>query len=66
MTGLGAAIYLGFFALAALWLFITPEGPIQPDDQDQRPERSNSTSTSAEELTTDDAFTESVGDHLGQ
>jgi hypothetical protein len=48
MTGLGAAIYLGFFALAALWLFITPDGPIQSDDQGQRPERSNSTSTSAE------------------
>jgi hypothetical protein len=48
MTGLGAAIYLGFFALAALWLFITPDEPIQSDDQGQRPERSNSTSTSAE------------------
>jgi hypothetical protein len=48
MTGLGAAIYLGFFALAALWLFITPDGPIESDDQGQRPERSNSTSTSAE------------------
>jgi hypothetical protein len=48
MTGLGAAIYLGFFGLAALWLFITAEGPIRPDDQGQRPERSNSTSTSAE------------------
>jgi hypothetical protein len=48
MTGLGAAIYLGFFALAALWLFITPDEPTQSDDQGQRPERSNSTSTSAE------------------
>ena len=48
MTGLGAAIYLGFFALAALWLFITPDEQIQSDDQGQRPERSNSTSTSAE------------------
>jgi hypothetical protein len=48
MTGLGASIYLGFFALAALWLFITPDGPDAPEDQSQRPERSNSTSTSAE------------------
>ena len=48
MTGLGASIYLGFFALAALWLFITPEDAAAPEDQGQRPERSNSTSTSAE------------------
>ncbi|BBX33893.1 hypothetical protein MMAGJ_31750 [Mycolicibacterium mageritense] len=42
MTALGATIYLGFFALAALWLFLTAEGA-----QDQRPERSNSDNTSA-------------------
>jgi len=49
MTGLGASIYLGFFALAALWLFLTSDGPLtgRADDQGQRPERSNSTSTSA-------------------
>ena len=49
MTGLGASIYLGFFALAALWLFLTSDGPLTggSDDQGQRPERSNSTSTSA-------------------
>ncbi|BBX00127.1 hypothetical protein BST36_20470 [Mycolicibacterium moriokaense] len=52
MTGLGASIYLGFFALAALWLFLTSEGPLtgrsgrSGDDQGQRPERSNSASTS--------------------
>ncbi len=49
MTGLGASIYLGFFALAALWLFLTSEGPLMGrsgDDQGQRPERSNSASTS--------------------
>jgi hypothetical protein len=51
MTGLGASIYLGFFALAALWLFLTSDGPLTgraggSDDQGQRPERSNSTSTS--------------------
>ena len=48
MTGLGASIYLGFFALAALWLFLTSDGPLtgRADDQGQRPERSNSTRTS--------------------
>jgi hypothetical protein len=48
MTGLGASVYLGFFALAALWLFLTSDGPLTrgSDDQDQRPDRSNSTSTS--------------------
>ena len=50
MTGLGATLYCGFFALAALWLLVTSEGPVagDPNDQGQRPERSNSTSTSAE------------------
>jgi hypothetical protein len=49
MTGLGASIYIGFFALAALWLFLTSDGPLTPtgDDQAQRPDLSNSTSTSA-------------------
>lgn len=49
MTGLGASIYVGFFALAALWLFLTSDGPLtrDPDDQGQRPDRSNSTRTSA-------------------
>ena len=48
MTGLGASVYLGFFALAALWLFLTSDGPLtgRSDDQGQRPERSNSTRTS--------------------
>jgi hypothetical protein len=45
MTGLGAAIYGGFFALAALWLFMTSDAGNGSDDQGQRPERSNSTST---------------------
>jgi len=49
MTGLGASIYIGFFAMAALWLFLTSDGPLSggSDDQGHRPERSNSTSTSA-------------------
>jgi hypothetical protein len=49
MTGLGASIYVGFFALAALWLFLTSDGPLikGSEDQGQRQERSNSTSTSA-------------------
>ncbi len=48
MTGLGASIYVGFFALAALWLFLTSDGPLteDSDDQGQRPDRSNSTSDS--------------------
>jgi hypothetical protein len=49
MTGLGASIYLGFFALAALWLFLTSDGPLtgESNDQGQDPDRSNSTSTAA-------------------
>ena len=49
MTVLGASIYLGFFLLAAVWLFLTSDGPLigGTDDQGQRPERSNSTSTGA-------------------
>jgi len=50
MTGLGASIYLGFFALAALWLFLTSDGPLtrRSRDQDQRPDRSNSASIPAD------------------
>jgi hypothetical protein len=49
MTGLGASIYVGFFALAALWLFLTSDGPLMGgvEDQGQDPERSNSTNTEA-------------------
>lgn len=49
MTGLGAAVYCGFFALAALWLFATREPDDEPvgDDQTQVPERSNSAMASA-------------------
>jgi len=49
MTGLGAALYGGFFGLAALWLFLTADRGPEPDaapDQGQRPERSNSESAS--------------------
>ena len=50
MTGLGASLYLGFFALAALWLYLTSDGPLTRGsrDQSQRPDRSNSASTSAD------------------
>ena len=54
MTGLGAATYLGFFAVAALWLFMTsdfigfrrglPTGDLEVEDQVQRPVFSNSAS----------------------
>lgn len=49
MTGLGASIYLGFFAIAALWLFLTADGPLSrgTDDQGHSPDRSNSANTSA-------------------
>lgn len=56
MTVLGAFIYLGFFALAALWLFVTAE-----TDQDQLPDRSNSESTSEDsEVSSPWALSQSV------
>jgi hypothetical protein len=48
MTGLGAALYGGFFGLAALWLFLTSDAVGRRDDQGQAPERSNSTNVAAE------------------
>ena len=56
MTGLGAAIYFGLFAIAALWLFVTSDGfgrarssfGFGERDQDQRPERSNSWSAAVD------------------
>lgn len=51
MTGLGASIYVGFFALAAIWLFLTADGPLSRgsgDDQAQAQDRSNSASVSAD------------------
>ncbi len=55
MTALGAALYGGFFALAALWLFLTSEGsPVGTEPggpgQGQRQDLSNSTNRSAESL----------------
>ncbi|MDT5068071.1 MAG: hypothetical protein QOK02_4226 [Mycobacterium sp.] len=47
MTGLGATLYGGFFALAALWLFMTSDAGNGGGDQGQSPERSNSTNTAA-------------------
>jgi hypothetical protein len=54
MTGLGATIYFGLFAIAAVWLFVTSEHfgrarRLYPStDQAQRPDRSNSTSVAVE------------------
>lgn len=48
MTGLGAAIYGGFFALAALWLFLTSDYAGFRRSQRQEPERSNWTSADAD------------------
>ena len=48
MTGLGAAIYFGLFAVAAVWLFVTSDRFRSRGtwpDQSQVPDRSNSTST---------------------
>ena len=50
MTALGAAMYGGFFGLAALWLVLTAErGPARETaaDQLQPAERSNSENASA-------------------
>ena len=51
MTVLGAVLYGGFFALAALWLFMSAEGgggPVGSDaGQSQRQDRSNATNASA-------------------
>ena len=47
MTALGATLYGGFFALAALWLFVTSDGPDGPDEgQSQAPDFSNAVSAS--------------------
>jgi len=42
MTALGAAIYIGFFALAALWLYLTGRREDQPQSADDSNLRSNS------------------------
>jgi hypothetical protein len=44
MTALGATLYGGFFALAALWLFVTSDGP--DEGQSQAPDFSNPVSAS--------------------
>jgi hypothetical protein len=46
MTGLGATIYFGLFAIAALWLFLTSDRFSR--GQAQRPERSNSWSAAVD------------------
>ena len=43
MTALGASVYIGFFVLAALWLYLTG----RREDQAQTAEDSNLRSTSA-------------------
>jgi hypothetical protein len=54
MTGLGATIYFGLFAVAAVWLFVTSEHfdgarrTFPSRDQAQRPDRSNSTRVAAD------------------
>lgn len=52
MTALGATLYVGLFALAALWLFLTAEGPVGAEKgtagQGQRQDFSNSTNRSTD------------------
>ncbi len=53
MTTLGAALYTGFFAVAALWLFLTSDAPVdqvQSDGAGQRQDFSNSTSATADSV----------------
>ena len=58
MTGLGATIYFGLFAIAAVWLFVTSDGFGRARasfghgdaDQIQRPERSNSWSADVDDV----------------
>jgi hypothetical protein len=38
MTTLGATLYFGFFAAAAVWLFLSAERPIDNDRCDEHPE----------------------------
>lgn len=48
MTGLGAMIYIGFFAFAALWLFMTGRTEGQgAESWGHLPDRSNSMSADA-------------------
>ncbi len=49
MTALGAAVYGGFFGLAALWLLATDPDTDAPEERahSQRQKRSNSTSAAA-------------------
>lgn len=54
MTALGATLYVGLFAVAALWLFLTAEGPVGAEKsatgQGQRQDFSNSSNRSADSV----------------
>jgi hypothetical protein len=49
MTGLGAAIYGGFFGLAALWLFLTADRAEGSSETDQPNDKLRSKSMSADD-----------------
>jgi hypothetical protein len=49
MTALGAALYVGLFALAALWLFVTNDDSTA-EDHAQRQDLSKSNNFSADSL----------------
>ncbi len=54
MTALGATLYVGLFAVAALWLFLTAEGPVGAEKgakgQGQRQDFSNSANRPADSV----------------
>jgi hypothetical protein len=52
MTGLGAAIYGGFFGLAALWLFLTADRAESSSETNQSNEPLRSKSIRAEDSLT--------------
>jgi len=49
MTMLGAALYIGFFAAAALWLLLTSDASVETDQPEagHRPDCSNPLSVGA-------------------
>lgn len=50
MTALGATVYAGFFAVAALWLLATNPDAAEERAQVKRADRSNSTRAAAAPL----------------
>jgi hypothetical protein len=49
MTTLGAALYTGFFVMAALWLLLTAEAPVDPIQSDGASRQDLTSSASTED-----------------